>query len=446
MAIEILPNGQIIENANSPKQDGSGLRSEAVQEIFSHKPGFLIRYGITIFFAVLVLMSIICWLIQYPDIVSAKARLTSINAPKPVISKTEGKLIKLNVKEGDEVEANDVLGYMESIADPQQILQLSSYLDSVSSLLNEKQPENINIFPPPRGGVGGGFGELQQSYQTYSQAFLNFRNYLSDGFYAKKKAMLAGDMGYLRDSKNNITQQKKIQEQDLALTQKTFDANDTLRKQKVISEFEYRTEKSKLLNKQMSLPQINASIISNENQQNEKQKEIMELENTIAQQKLIFVQAVNTFKSQADEWKKKYLLTAPISGRIFFATFLQENQQLKSNQVICYINPGNSFYYAEMLIPQSNFGKVKTGEEVLLKFQAYPDAEFGSVKGKIDFISTIPSDSGYIAKVSLPNGLITNYSKQLFFRDGLIANAEIITQKMRLLERFYYNMYKQIKR
>ncbi len=44
---------------------------------------------------------------------------------------------------------------------------------------------------------------------------------------------------------------------------------------------EYRNEKSKLIAKQLSLPQINASIVSNESQQNEKRKEIAELENQI---------------------------------------------------------------------------------------------------------------------------------------------------------------------
>lgn len=99
-----------------------------------------------------------------------------------------------------------------------------------------------------------------------------------------------------------------------------------------------------------------------------------------------------------------------------------------------------------MYIPQENFGKVKNGQEVLLKFRAYPDAEFGSVVGKIDYISEIPSDSGYLSKIVLPKGLVTNYNRQVQYTDGLIASGEIITENMRLLQRFYYNLYKQIKR
>lgn len=144
--------------------------------------------------------------------------------------------------------------------------------------------------------------------------------------------------------------------------------------------------------------------------------------------------------------EKKYLLTAPVSGKINFVGFLQENQQLKTNQTVCFINPGNSEYFAETFIPQDNLGKVKSGDEVLLKFSSYPSQEFGSVAGKLDFISTIPSDSGYLAKIILPHGLVTNYNRQVQYREGLIANAEIITKDMRLLERLYYNFRKQVER
>ena len=258
--------------------------------------------------------------------------------------------------------------------------------------------------------------------------------------------MLNKDLTFLQKMHINLLEQKGLNTEDLNLSQKNFNANKSLNDDKVIADVEFRNESSKLISKKLSLPQISSSILSNEAQQNEKQKEIAELQNTIAQQKNIFIQALNTFKSQIDDWKKKYLLTAPIDGKIAFATFLQENQQLQANQIICFINPENTQYYAEVYIPQTNFGKVRTGQEVLLKFPSYPFAEYGSVNGKIDFISNINTDSGYLAKVILPNGLNTSYKKQVQFRDGLTGQGEIITQNMRLLQRFYYNILKQVKK
>ena len=67
-----------------------------------------------------------------------------------------------------------------------------------------------------------------------------------------------------------------------------------------------------------------------------------------------------------------------------------------------------------------------------------------SVIGKIDNTKSAPTDSGYLAKVILPQGLTTNYKKTLQYRDG--SQADIITQDMRLQERFYNNVRKQLER
>jgi hypothetical protein len=89
---------------------------------------------------------------------------------------------------------------------------------------------------------------------------------------------------------------------------------------------------------------------------------------------------------------------------------------------------------------------VQAGQDVLLKFQAYPHGQFGSVTGKIEYINPTPADSGYLAKVIFPRGLTTNYGKTLPYQFGLFAQADIITENMRLLERFYYNIRKQLNR
>jgi multidrug efflux pump subunit AcrA (membrane-fusion protein) len=431
--IQFTGNGVPGENGWALKNT-FGDHGNEIDEIISKKPSFVVRWGISILFLIALGLLAISWFIQYPDTVNARGSLNSINAPKEVMVQSSGKLIRLFAKEGQQAGKNEVLGYMESTASYDEVIALSKLLDTVSIMTVDNRTNGIvDILPASVNNLG----ELQASYQIFSQAFTNFSNYLSNGFYLRKRGMLNNDMGYLQRLHSSLQQQKGLLQQDLSLTDTTFKAHKKLKDDKVISEMDYRNEKSKLLAKEMTLPQISSSIISNESQQNEKQKEIAELENQIQQQKGLFVQALNTFKSQLDDWKKKYLLIAPIDGIASFSTFLQENQQLRQGQVICFINPGNSNYYVEALIPQYNFGKVKTGQEVLLKFEAYPYQEFGSVKGRIEFISNAPSDSGYLAKIILPEGLITNYKKTVLYRTGLSMQADIITDKRRLLQRFF---------
>lgn len=417
--------------------------SDEIEEIISKKPSFLVRWGTVFFFFLLLAIGLICWFIPYPDIVTTKAKLTSVNAPKAIICKTDGKLVRLKVNDGDFIQAGAVIGFIESTSDHQNVLALSKSIDTLSVQFSEN---NTSISSKFSVATYQNLGELQQAYQTFSHALIDFKNYLHGGFYEKKKRMLGSDLSDIKRLNHHLAEQKVSQQQDVALAEKTFEMNEILKKEKIISELEYRNEKSKLLMKQLAIPQINEALIANETQQNEKRKEIMELENTVAQQAAVFQQALHTCKSAIDEWKKKYLLVAPVSGKISFIGFLQENQQLQVNQKICFINPGNSGYFAEIFIPQENFGKVKEGQKVFLKFASYPSQEFGSVTGRLDFISAIPTDSGYLAKIILPNGLTTNYDKAVQYREGLIAKAEIITKNMRLIERLYFNFRKDVQR
>ncbi|TAE19899.1 MAG: HlyD family secretion protein, partial [Bacteroidetes bacterium] len=223
-------------------------------------------------------------------------------------------------------------------------------------------------------------------------------------------------------------------------------SQESLIKDKVISVLDYRNEESKLIAKKLTLPQIKTAILNNENQQNEKLKEVAQLDNDILVQRNMFIQALQSIKSQFEQWEMKYTLKASSDGIVQLAGFYQKNQYIKSGQLIFYIQPDSMQYFAELFIPQYNFGKVAVGQDVLLKFQAYPYEQFGAVLSKIVYISSTPTDSGYSAKLILSNGLKTNYGKNLQYQYGLIAQADIVTESMRLLDRFMYNIRKHIVR
>lgn len=332
--------------------------SNEIEEIISNKPPMIVRWGTVYFFFLLLAIAFICWFIQYPEIVIARAKLNSVNAPKQVITRTDGKLIKIETKENEQVEAGQVLGYMESIANPQSVIKIGKQIDSINNFISQNRTDEITaFFPNYSKSFINNLGELQTPYQTFIQSFITFRDFLSSGFFLRKKNMLLTDMQNIQKLHGIATNQKSLLQQDLSLSNETFNANESLVKDKVISRLEYRNEKSKLIAKQLSLPQINASIISNESQQNEKRKEIVELENQIIAQKNTFIQALQTMKSQVQAWEFKYLLKAPVSGTVSFTGFFQENQEIKAGQPLFYVQPANTSYFVEMLIPQYNFGK-----------------------------------------------------------------------------------------
>lgn len=413
-------------------------RSEEVQEIISRPPHWLIRWGISVFFFILLLVLFLSWLIKYPDVVNASVRLVSINSPKAINAKITGKLIRLVAKEQTAVHKDDVLAWLESIASHEEVIDLSKALDGLQKTLDGNDFVTLVKFNDRNYTH---LGEIQPAFQSFDNAYIQLKAYLTNGFYIQKQAMLVKEEQFLSNQQQNLIDQKGLMEQDFELAKSEFESNKQLSAQKVIAPIDYKREESKFLAKKSSLKQMDASIINMQSSLMAKQREKMELDKQISDQKLSFAQSLNTLRSEIENWKSKYLLIAPIDGTLLFSTFLQENQTIKTGQEVFYIAPSTTNYYGEMNISQYSFGKIRKGQRVNLKFSAYPYQEFGMVNGTISYISEVPTnDSIFMSKVEFKNGLKTNFGKVIKPRLGMTAQAEIITADKRLIERFFNNI------
>ncbi len=141
-------------------------------------------------------------------------------------------------------------------------------------------------------------------------------------------------------------------------------------------------------------------------------------------------------------WIENTELRAPIDGKLSFNIPVHENKYLKPGTLLGYVIPYNANYYAEIVLPQNNFAKMDTGLHVQLRLDAYPYAEWGFLDGTIAYIADVPSDAGFLATIRLNNSLMTNDKKKLSVKNGLRAQAMIVTKDMRLLQRFYYGFVK----
>jgi HlyD family secretion protein len=96
----------------------------------------------------------------------------------------------------------------------------------------------------------------------------------------------------------------------------------------------------------------------------------------------------------------------------------------------------------KILISPKGSGKVKIGQNVNVKFDNYPYMEFGIIKITIENDSLLPvtineNQKAYMLEIVLPDELITNYGNELIFCHEMIGSAEIITEDLRLLDRFW---------
>lgn len=409
------------------------LLSEEIREIINYRPHWIVRKGNSIFLLVLFSLLMLAFVIRYPDVVKAPATLTAINPPMAINVKKGGKLVKLFVNNEQAVNKGLHLGYIESGVAYDEVMHLQHWVDTTIRQIQEGKYNTLISYPLPE---LINLGPLQVSYQEFANQLQYTRQTLANGYFNKKSNALQKDLQYLSELKNNAYQQQNLVTADKQIQEKEYEIYESLAKDKIIAPVELNQYKSKLIAKEQSLKQVNVALTNADISTHGKQKELLELHKQVADQQQSFYSALLNLKSSIEAWIDQYVLVASENGKVIFSSSLLENELVNTGQNLFYIMPPQSRFYVEIMAPQNGFGKIKSGQKVLLKVNSYPSQEFGSIEGNVSYISDVTNNrDSFLIKVDLPTGMKTNYGKTIIFKTGMTAQAEIITDDRKLVDR-----------
>lgn len=415
------------------------VNSDEVHEIITAVPSWILRNGISLIFLVLLSIVLMSAFIEYPDVVKTGLKVNSLNAPKAVYVKQTGKIVALLVKEGVTVKQNEPLAFMESTANHRDVLKLHDELMRINdelikgSLGKGEIPSGLNL------------GELQSSYQNFYQQYLQYVSTQNGGYYLDRKKYLERDLLEIQKLKKQLADQQQIQEKEYANITHEFEAYKKLYQKGVVSTSEYKQQENKYLSGQYPLQQTATAFLNNNSAFTAKQKEVLDLEHTIQEENSKFVQALSSMITQTDAWLNLYMLRAPVAGTASYAGIVQENQTVAANQELFMIKPDNTDFFGEVQIPQYNMGKIKQGQRTLVKMRSFPFEQYGLIRGKINYISDVAfKDSVFIAKISFERFENKDPLHKIVLKNGMQADAEIITEESSLLQRFLRNITKML--
>jgi HlyD family secretion protein len=411
-----------------------------LDEVFGRPPSKLVHWSILSVGIFLLLLILASRIIKYAEVISAKVFIKAIMSPKPVVARQSGKIVKLFVRENMLVKKNDILAYIESIGNHDQIINLSEELNSLLTYIkNDHWGELYNYSPINYANLG----ELQAPYQALVSNLMRIKAYQKDGSFIKSIGLLEKEIEDHKQLDRNFHSQKDIYEADYRLAANEFDAKESLYLDKVIPLMEYNQSKSSLLGKQIPLTNISSSIISNNTAVIAKQQEILNIQRSFEVEKGNFIQSLNTLISGVDSWKRQYVLTAPVSGAVIFSSIIQENQVVTTGEELLYVSPQSNGYVGQMYVSQDRLGKIETGQTVLINVASYPSDEYGKLKGTISFISSVPNkEMEYLVTVELNRELRSDQDVKFNFRNDLLGQAEIITSKTRLFNKLLFTFHK----
>jgi HlyD family secretion protein len=426
-----------MEEVKNVETSYNEINSEEINDIITAVPSWILRRGITLIFIILILVIAVSSIVQYPDIVKTNLKVNSLNAPKAIYTKEGGKITELLVKEGAYVNKGEPLAFIESVASHNDVLKFKRQLHLLNDeLMAQKSIQVVNFDQL-------NLGELQAAYQVFYEQYLKYISAQNGGYYLNKKRYLEKDLIEIDKMKSQILMQRKIQEKEFANTEEEFFAYKKLFQKGVISNNEFKQQENKYLSSKYPLQQSEASILNNNSLNANKRKEILELEHIIQDERLKFMQSLGNILNETEAWVNKFIVKAPVNGKLSYAGILQENQTVNVNQEIFIINPLSSDFFGEVYIPQFNMGKVKVGQRALVKMRSFPFEQYGLIRAKVSYISDVAiKDSVFLAKIDFERIENKDAEYKISLKNGMQADVEIVTEESSLLKRFLRNIIK----
>lgn len=422
------------EKSDHRQYEDIELRSEEVQEVMGEIPSWILQWGITILFIVLMAILITSYFFKYPDVISSEMTLEGRFPAATIVSRASGKIDSLYISDGEAVKAGMQLAVIENPANTEDIFQLkkliTKFTDNTDSLLIYTNSKKELVL-----------GEVQNTYASFLNSIHEYQNYTSLNYYPRKIDAIKDQICIHDKYSANLRRQLRVIKDQYSISKKQYERDSLLYVRKVLSPFEFETASNTLLQSRYSLETASAALDNQSIQVSSLRASQLDLELQQAEKESQLIQNLQTSTGQLinaiNSWQLNYCLTSPIEGKVTFTKYWNDRQYIPSGEKIFTIVPNEKDeLVGKALLPVQRSGKVKIGQRVIVRFTNFPDQEFGVVNGKVQRISLVPTDANYIVEISFPDGLITNYNKSLPFSHEMTATAEIITEDLRLIERF----------
>jgi len=415
-----------------PESEDIEVRSYEVQDVVGAVPPWIVRWGSALILIIVIMMLVLSYVIKYPDIVSARVLITSTEPPVDLITKTSGKITQLLVRDNEDCDSAEVMAVIESVADYRYVLYLDSLLDhsTDSSLLNL----GTGIFDQSRQ-----LGELQTDYSALLKS-IEEQQYFADANYKDQQSdKVNRELEYQENLQRSYVNQKRSLSRESELALQKFNNDKALFKKGVISARELNETEANYLRVKNQIDNIDINISNAKISSENLRRQLTDLLNNSGTEqvnkRLALIDALNNMRSRIEAWKNTYLITAPMSGKVSLHSYKNANLFIEAGKVIMTVVPPNDEFIGRIQLPMQSSGKVKVGQDVIIKLDNFPYQEFGSLDGTVTSISSVPKENNYLVEVSLTDR--TNYDSRIDLKQEMQGTGDIITQDKRLFEKIF---------
>lgn len=423
----------------------AAARSEELQEIVGELPGGLVRWGITGIFFVLSLVVALSFVVRYPQSVTGQAVLTTARPPLRVTAASSGEVSRMLVRDGQAVAPGASLAVLRSPADAGDVERLGRLLDRFEPALRS-------------GDSGGGewpavlaLGDVQPAYAAFLVALSQHRASRTDPYFAAKASTLEAQIAEHQEQRRALQEGVELTRGEMAVSERALERSREMQRRGLLAVSDVEKAEAELLQKRQGISDRRNALVSSSIQAAGYQGALLDLQRERRDRelhlRLALASAFDAVRAALRGWEEKYVLKAPVGGHVSFIRPLSEGQFVAASEPVLAVVPQGPPTTATVMLANSGAGRVRTGQRVVLRLDAYPAAEFGALEGRVRQVSLVADrervdgdrEPRYMVGVDFSQGLVTTQGRRLAPRQELQGTADVVTDELRVIDRLLHH-------
>ncbi|AVR98845.1 HlyD family secretion protein [Pseudoduganella armeniaca] len=248
-----------------------------------------------------------------------------------------------------------------------------------------------------------------------------------------------------------LTEEIGIQKERMHAAEDEYRRNKNVKDQGFISESALQKKYDELLDQRGKLASLQRQQVSLRRDLgiSESEYEQLTLKSQREQNSLQRLDLELEEASVATRSGRAFLVTAPQTGMV--TAILAEPGQMVANQALLTILPADAILEAHLYVPSRAVGFIEAGQQVLIRFAAFPHQKFGQYQGRVidvartalapqelpvSLAGTVAADGEgmYRVRVRLASQAVQAYGKAIALTAGMRLEAHILQDRRSLIE------------
>ena len=405
--------------------------------------------SLLLFLIVFILCTLLYWayVTELDVVIRGQGKTISEGKNQMVQSAESGVIIKNFVREGDKINAGDLLFEIDLIDLKGQIDQVNDKI----SMLQVKQDRLIAESGNNDFLVDLSLEEKKLSFaRSEKQLFDSRRDQLLG-----KKRVLESRRSQRRSEIEELLSDKYSFERNLDLVNLEIEAVEPLVRANLAPETRLITlqrDKENIDGRLKGIPysinQIEGAIEEIEEQLASEDKSFLTQSLTELSQVNLEIEELGARIPLLEKRLERAFVTSPINGIVNRITYQSDEAYIKTGDVLLDIVPINDELIVEARIDPKDIAKIGVSDEVKISLTSFDPAKFGRIDGEVINISpdaVSNPDTGeqfYSLKVNMLGSIKDNSGKEVTILPGMVATVEVLSGKRSILDYFWQPLVK----